>query len=1324
MKLPELFRTYLLSKKSLSNVTAKNYASDIRKFIVWFETSFEKTFQSQDLTSDVITLFDKTHPFPPRSQERYISSLRRFGLFLTEEGYIKQNPFDTPTTDKEQLITDKWFLKDFKDYLYVYGASNLTIKNYLVDINALTNWLENRLKTDLNISLASTASPRGEAGHRLEPGEASANLGGEAYIGSITSEIIDEYKQRLIYSLKLSPKTINRKLSSIRKYLEFAVSQDRIKEQLKTENLKLKTDPGVKLEDIGQIDKSQLSVVSGQWSKVPPVRLFQILLIPYILFEDFIVERLAQFIKHRKLLRKAEIRENQLLDPRKSISNIPIHIQWHKKLIHHAKYTRPNWYKAYHSYTFTHYFHLALLIAYASAIGFMLYNNLFSDPREKSALAGPIGPKRVLSFQGRLTDAADNPIITATDIRFGIYESQTATGSALLWQEVHSAVTPDSDGIFSILLGTKNEIQGGVFRDHDLLWLGITIGKTAELTPRQRLAAVAYATNTENLQGMLPITDNDASTTNVVLALDSSGNLTIAGTAAPTFAATGGRFKLSGTTLLLSTEESSNGDIDIVPDGTGKIDIHKPIINDTATGNLIGGAVEINDKVAILATESAVAAFVINNNTTGGDIITASSSGTTRFILANDGDLTLNGADTITASSLSTFTTAEILSLSQDLAILGNDITNTVLNFGGGAPATLGTVSDDSLTIAPHGTGQLILASDFDTGVNIGTSTNTKAPLSISGGIGSNAALIVNQTNSGDIFSASSSGTTKFVLGSSGTITLTSGITESALGQYLCINTTTYEVGRSNSACSASSVRFKENINDLASGLSDVLNLHPVTFTFKPEMNMGSDVQVGFIAEEVEKIIPELVSYDSQGRPSGVNYTNMTAVLTRAIQELAQRLETTTDSVTIAGQTLRDYISSVVSEVVSGQMSVVSGNEIVSPLASIDRIHTNVISPLASDSKIALDVRNSKLEIRNSASASESAVVASIDNQGNASFSGTLSAESLETQDASISGQLAADNVTANIATISGTLYADNIQANSIEGLEEKVKSITSTMGTESAHLARDTLDTLDTRGTLIFTDFVDIENLSADFATFRVGMISLGPATLTQATILDSLSIGTSLMIGPNSIDTLGEILEIQPLKQGAISFMAGAVRIETDGTLKVTSRAEFASDVKIKGELSASIISPVSDAALVIARGAKQSHEVASDSANPRDYALLDIQGAASVSGALTSRKLNLAFAEQAFATSDIEATASGSAGTAFLKQYRNEITIKNPNVTEKSLIYITPVGNTNNKVLYLLRQIPEDPNIEGLEGSFTVGVNTASTATDIKFNWIIVN
>src|SRR5450759_5276550 len=54
--------------------------------------------------------------------------------------------------------------------------------------------------------------------------------------------------------------------------------------------------------------------------------------------------------------------------------------------------------------------------------------------------------------------------------------------------------------------------------------------------------------------------------------------------------------------------------------------------------------------------------------------------------------------------------------------------------------------------------------------VGIGT-TNPLATLQINGGYGANAALIINQLNSGDLFTASASGTTKFTVSNTGALT-------------------------------------------------------------------------------------------------------------------------------------------------------------------------------------------------------------------------------------------------------------------------------------------------------------------------------------------------------------------------------------------------------------------------------------------------------------------------------------------------------------------------------------------------------------------------
>ena len=82
----------------------------------------------------------------------------------------------------------------------------------------------------------------------------------------------------------------------------------------------------------------------------------------------------------------------------------------------------------------------------------------------------------------------------------------------------------------------------------------------------------------------------------------------------------------------------------------------------------------------------------------------------------------------------------------------------------------LTTTSETDLTLTADATGNILLSADFDSGVLIG-STSTNASLSVAGSYGSNAALIVDQLNNGNIFTASASGTTQFTIASNGDIT-------------------------------------------------------------------------------------------------------------------------------------------------------------------------------------------------------------------------------------------------------------------------------------------------------------------------------------------------------------------------------------------------------------------------------------------------------------------------------------------------------------------------------------------------------------------------
>ena len=86
----------------------------------------------------------------------------------------------------------------------------------------------------------------------------------------------------------------------------------------------------------------------------------------------------------------------------------------------------------------------------------------------------------------------------------------------------------------------------------------------------------------------------------------------------------------------------------------------------------------------------------------------------------------------------------------------------------------------------------------------------------------------------------------------------------------------------------ASDVRLKTDITPLSSGLDKVLQLNPVTFKWK-DLNVGGQyTDMGFIAQEVEPIIPEVVRQGQDGWYS-LNTQNITAVLTKAIQELSAK---------------------------------------------------------------------------------------------------------------------------------------------------------------------------------------------------------------------------------------------------------------------------------------------------------------------------------------------------------------------------------------------------------------------------------------------------
>ncbi len=99
---------------------------------------------------------------------------------------------------------------------------------------------------------------------------------------------------------------------------------------------------------------------------------------------------------------------------------------------------------------------------------------------------------RLISVQGRLTDNFNTLITAPTDFTFKIYDAETLGN--LLWTEPWtgaSAITPDSSGVFSVLLGSSNPLNIGFDEPY---WLEVQIEGEA-LTPRQQMGSSGYAIN-------------------------------------------------------------------------------------------------------------------------------------------------------------------------------------------------------------------------------------------------------------------------------------------------------------------------------------------------------------------------------------------------------------------------------------------------------------------------------------------------------------------------------------------------------------------------------------------------------------------------------------------------------------------------------------------------------------------------------------------------------------------------------------------------------------------------------------------------------------
>jgi hypothetical protein len=92
---------------------------------------------------------------------------------------------------------------------------------------------------------------------------------------------------------------------------------------------------------------------------------------------------------------------------------------------------------------------------------------------------------------------------------------------------------------------------------------------------------------------------------------------------------------------------------------------------------------------------------------------------------------------------------------------------------------------------------------------------------------------------------------------------------------------------------SQSTRKLKQGIRPLGNALDRVRRLRGVSFTWVDDAppTVAGRRDLGFIAEEVSEVVPEIVAYDVAGAPIGLDYARLTAVLVEAVKEQQRQID-------------------------------------------------------------------------------------------------------------------------------------------------------------------------------------------------------------------------------------------------------------------------------------------------------------------------------------------------------------------------------------------------------------------------------------------------
>jgi hypothetical protein len=166
--------------------------------------------------------------------------------------------------------------------------------------------------------------------------------------------------------------------------------------------------------------------------------------------------------------------------------------------------------------------------------------------------------------------------------------------------------------------------------------------------------------------------------------------------------------------------------------------------------------------------------------------------------------------------------------------------------------------------------------------------------IAVGNSAGDNLTIGSNNIDIGNVGVAGESGTVRIGTAGTHTATFIAGISGATVinGVQVMVNP------NGKLGTMPSSARFKEVIKPMDKASEAILALKPVTFRYKKEIDPKAPLQFGLVAEEVEKVNPDLVAHDDQGKVYTVRYEAVNAMLLneflkehRTVQEQQKEIE-------------------------------------------------------------------------------------------------------------------------------------------------------------------------------------------------------------------------------------------------------------------------------------------------------------------------------------------------------------------------------------------------------------------------------------------------